>query len=382
MDDAKERLKAFWDHELIDRPCISYRYPIYGKKLPKGTDVIEYFFPWFMAKNWDDIQKFLKDFEDISKCFYFGGECIPRLWPNYGPGIMASVLGVEPEFNPNSKTVWFHRETNVDDIIPLLESVKLNRNNPWYDRLLRITEYAAKHAGKDYCVAVTDLGGVLDILSSFLGPTKIILTMKRQPEIIDTCRVIILEKLLKVYDDLQIIIERYGDGCSAWLDIWCSKRWYPIQSDFTAFLSPEWFKRFALPDIIAQAEHMDYAIYHLDGPDALKHLDALLTVDSITGIQWVPGAGRKLACSDAWMPVYKKIQSTGKIVIIYVFERPKPLSHFYKVLDPKFLFPVNISIDPIKAQFYLPKFVGGQGGSGNFRIFKRSMRKHLKNKNA
>ncbi|MFW9898548.1 MAG: hypothetical protein ACFFDO_04735, partial [Candidatus Thorarchaeota archaeon] len=65
----------------------------------------------------------------------------------------------------------------------------------------------------------------------------------------------------------------------------------------------------------------------------------------------------------------------------YVFESPKSLSHFYNVLDPKFLFPINIFIDPVKAQYFLPKFVGGQGGSGNFGGFKKLMRKHLKNKN-
>ena len=73
---------------------------------------------------------------------------------------------------------------------------------------------------------MTDIGGVLDILSSFLGPTNIILTMKRNPDIIDTCRSIILEKLLKLYDDLQVIINQYCDGCSCWQGVWSKKRWY------------------------------------------------------------------------------------------------------------------------------------------------------------
>lgn len=71
---------------------------------------------------------------------------------------------------------------------------------------------------------MTDLGGILDVFSSFLGAREIILTIKRRPDIIDACRAIILEKTLKVYDDLQKIISKYNDGCNAWLNVWNKKR--------------------------------------------------------------------------------------------------------------------------------------------------------------
>jgi 5-methyltetrahydrofolate--homocysteine methyltransferase len=289
---------------------------------------------------------------------------------------MAAILGVEPEYK--SSTIWFHRNTSLDEIVPLLEDTPINKNNPWYARLLKITEFAARRAKKDYCIAMTDLGGVLDILSSFLGPEKIIITMKRQPELIDTCRAIILEKLLKVYDDLQIIIERYGEGCSSWMQLWCPKRWYPIQSDFSYILSPKWFKRFALPDIITQAEHLDYALYHLDGKNQLVHLDDLLAVPAIQGIQWVPGASEAPKSSDKWMPVYEKIQAAGKNIFIDFFENEKRLSHFYNQLDPKGLMVNAVSFDNIALQFHLPKSIGGQGGEGDFKEFRRTMRKQLK----
>ena len=202
---------------------------------------------------------------------------------------MASVLGIDPQFDGN--TVWFSRPTSIDDIIPILESVELNKNNEWYSRLLRITEVAAKHAGKEYAIAFTDLGGVLDIISSFLGPKDLIVAMKRKPHIIDICRAIIVEKWLKVYKDLREIIDRYGDGFTNWLNVWAPKDWYPIQCDISAMLSPKYFERFALEDIITLTEHMEYSIYHCDGPGQLIHLDSLLSIPALNGIQWVPGAG-------------------------------------------------------------------------------------------
>ncbi len=356
IDEAKNRLEAWWDHEIIDRPVISYYFPRNGSSIAGFFDII--FFGWKLAKNPDGIEEVITDFERRIQNLTYGSESIPSFIPYYGAGIMAAIFGVIPKFH--TQTVWFSRPTSPNDIVALLEDVKLNANNPWYSRLLRITEYAAKHSQSNYQVSMTDLGGILDILSSFLGPKEIILTMKRRPDIIDTCRVIILEKTLKVYDDLQNIINKYNDGCNAWLNVWSRKRWYPIQCDFCAMLSPAWFKRFALPDIIAQAAHMDYSIYHLDGPNALVHLDDLLSIPELTGIQWVPGGVREPMGHEKWYPLYKKIQAAGKNIVSTV--TPSRLSTMYRNFDPKGLYLRAIFFNNELADFYLPHFLGGDGG--------------------
>ena len=356
ITEAKERMVAWWDHEIIDRPVLSYYYPKRRGKLGTFLDTVGE--DWTLANDYDDIDNALDGFEKRAKESYFGGESIPFYFPNYGPGIMAAVFGVIPEFKSN--TVWFSLPVKPEDIIEHLESIKLNQNNVWYSRLLRITETAAKRAGENYLISVTDIGGVLDILSSFLGPTNIILTMKRNPDIIDTCRAIISEKLLKVYDDLQNIISQFCDGCNCWLGVWSKKRWYALQSDFSAMLSPAWYNKIVLPDIVEQAEHMDYAIYHLDGPNALPHLDVLLNEPSITGIQWVPGAGNSPMGSKDWIPLYKKIQKAGKNLVID--SAPENISHLYNTLDPKGLYVRTFYRSEYIANQYLPKFAGGREG--------------------
>jgi 5-methyltetrahydrofolate--homocysteine methyltransferase len=354
--EAKERMNAWWDHEIIDRPVLSYYYPKKRGKLGTYLDTVGE--NWTLAENHDNIESAMDGYEKRAKDTYFGGESIPFYFPNYGPGIMAAVFGVSPLFKSN--TVWFSQPIKPENIVEHLESIKLNQNNVWYSRLLRITEVAAKRAKKDYLVSVTDIGGVLDILSSFLGPTNIILTMKRNPNIIDTCRTIILEKLLKVYDDLQKKISQFCDGCNCWLGVWSKKRWYALQSDFSAMLNPAWFKKFVLPDLVKQAEHMDYAIYHLDGPNALPHLDSLLNEPSITGIQWVPGAGNAEMGSKDWIPLYKKIQKAGKNLVID--SAPENVSHLYKSLDTKGLFVRTFYRSEYITNQYLPKFIGGREG--------------------
>jgi len=357
IKEAKERMAAWWNHELIDRPVISYYFPKRSGSIGGYLDALGQ--DWTLAQNYDDLELFVNGFEKRAIKTYYGGESIPSLFPNYGPGIVAAVFGVIPQFK--SETMWFSRPTKPEDIIQLLENTELNMNNEWYARLLRITTQGSERAAQmGYQFSITDVGGVLDILSSFLGPTDLILTMKRQPQIIDTCRQIILEKLLKIYDDLYAIIKKNCNGFNTWLNVWCPKSWYPTQCDFIAMLNPKWFKRFVLPDLVTQIEHMDYAIHHMDGPYQIPFLDDLLAIDHLSGIQWVPGAGRPPQGSDDWMPIYRKIQQAGKNVVIDSL--PEDVPHLYRHLDPKGLYVRAGFASEISANFYLPSFIGGQDG--------------------
>jgi hypothetical protein len=357
MEDAKNRLAAWWNHESIDRPVISYSYP---KPNGKGRSYDH----WFLAKNQDNIADFIKSAEIAFEDRFFGGEHIPNIFLNYGPGVIACVLGATAYWRAESETVWFERPTKLEDVVQVLENVKLNANNEWYNRIMRVTEYAASHSGGRYSVSFTDIGGVMDILASFLTPKDLILAMMRKPQIIHRCRAIILEKILRIYDDLEKIFAKYNLGYNAWMSIWCPKPWYPIQCDFCYMLSPKLFREFVLPDIQAQAAHMKYAIYHLDGPGELPFVDDLLKVPEITGIQWVPGVQNQIIGqsngADCWMPLYKKIQAAGKNLVL---DPPEQwIAKCYKQLDPRGLYCSTGFGSYIMAEFWLPKFIGGYEG--------------------
>ncbi len=208
---------------------------------------------------------------------------------------------------------------------------------------------------------MTDLGGILDILVSFLGPQEIIIQMRRNPELIDTCRAIIMEKYLRLYDELQNIINKHADGCDTWLNLWCPKRYYTMQSDFCVMLNQKYFERFVLPDLREQAEHMDYSFYHLDGPEQIRFLDDILKL--VDGIQYVPRAkhGMSQDGADEWMPLYKKIQKAGKNIHMTILDCPI-VPKVYKQLDSKGLFVYAVFLTKSLAECYLPKFMGGNGG--------------------
>lgn len=353
MDAAKLRMDAWWDHELADRPAIGYYCPRNDIPLRGVWDL------WYLAKYPDDIDGALANFEDKAGALTFGGELVPNFFVNYGPGVMASVLGAEAHFQTD--TVWFSHPATLDNVVEVLEGAKIDLDNPWYARLLRVTERAAERAGTRYQVDVTDLGGVMDVIASFLQPRDIFYAMRKRPGIIDACRAIVLEKMLKVYDALQARIDARCHGCGAWLQVWGRKPWYPIQCDFAYMLSPDHFKRFVLPDIEAQARHMGRAIYHLDGVNQVQFIDDLLAIPEVTGIQWVPGAGKPVPGSDEWMPLFKKIQAAGKN-IVGTDVTPDYVAHMYKELDHRGLYVFTIFLGQMLADFYLPEFMGGRGG--------------------
>ena len=76
------------------------------------------------------------------------------------------------------------------------------------------------------------------------------------------------------------------------------------------------FERFVLPDLSACCETLDYAFYHLDGKGQLPHLDMLLAMEHLRGIQWVPGDGQPQA--EHWLPLLNRIRQSGKLCQVYV----------------------------------------------------------------
>jgi hypothetical protein len=96
-------------------------------------------------------------------------------------------------------------------------------------------------------------------------------------------------------------------------------------------ISDKMFEEYFLPGIVRECRHMDRCIYHLDGPQALRFLDALLAVPEIHAIQWVAGAGYDYWAD--WIEVFQRIQTAGKSFIAYV--PASDLSHFFEVLRPE-----------------------------------------------
>jgi len=100
------------------------------------------------------------------------------------------------------------------------------------------------------------------------------------------------------------------------MSLWCRETWYPLQCDFSAMISPEFFEEFVKPALQREAAFLKKSIYHLDGPGEIPHIDHLLDIKEIDGIQWTAGAGQPDLSDEKWYPLYKKIQAKGKKLVL------------------------------------------------------------------
>ena len=74
----------------------------------------------------------------------------------------------------------------------------------------------------------------------------------------------------------------------------------------------EQFDDLVLPTLSDDCKRLTNAFYHLDGPGQLNHLDSLLAIPELKGIQWIPGAGQP--DMSQWPEVYQKIHAAGKLI--------------------------------------------------------------------
>jgi len=246
---------------------------------------------------------------------HFYGDALPTWWPNLGPGIVTGFLGGKVEPRADQHTVWFE----ADEPIPVEDlHFVYDANNIWWQRVLNLTRAAVERWGDQVYVGHTDLGGVLDIVASFRTTTQLVYDLHDAPEEVSRMSGEIRSLWMRYYDELYTIIEKNQRGTTNWAAVWSPERTYMHQCDFSYMISPKMFERFVLPDLAVCFEQLDHAFYHLDGKGQIPHLDMLLSLQSLAGIQWIPGAGQPEP--DQWLPLLKRIRDGGKLCQVFVSE--------------------------------------------------------------
>ena len=304
-ENAQKKYIEYWNKENHDRPLISITAPRDGYT-PKYIKA-----PENIRDRWLDFEYVIKRNREYFASTFFGGEAFPSIYPNLGPDIFGAILGCELEFGED--TSW---STHIVDDWSNFKGFKFDSDNKWWKQIKKLTEMAVDDAKGDYFVGITDLHPGADGLVALRGPQELCFDLLDYPDEVKRASFQILDVFKKVYDELYTITKKNIKGTSTWLGVWHPEKWYPVSSDFICMISQEMFGEFILDELKEEINFLDASIFHLDGPGALKHLDALLEIPELNGIQWVSGAGQPSAAS--WIPVLKKIQNAGKLINIYI----------------------------------------------------------------
>ena len=116
-----------------------------------------------------------------------------------------------------------------------------------------------------------------------------------------------------------MIKDKEGGNADTVFQIWGPGRTVKLQCDFSAMMSPANFRDFVQDSLRQQAEKADCVLYHLDGPDAIKHMDALMEIDGIDALQWTSGDAGPDGTLEDWYGIYDKARAAGKSLWVKVY---------------------------------------------------------------
>ena len=113
-----------------------------------------------------------------------------------------------------------------------------------------------------------------------------------------------------------------------------------MQCDLSVMISNELFERFARPELERQSRYLEYALYHFDGIEQIRHLDTLLSIEGIRMIQWTSVVGQPSPLK--FIPELKRIQESGKGLLLSL--RPDEVEEAMRQLSSRGLF-INVTAD-------------------------------------
>ena len=297
----------FWLQRGLDRPMIMCRVPR-GKPIahPPAGDLLDSDVDLCV----DNQLRWLRSFEWL-------GDSIPACMPQFGPDHFAALLGAHLHVNADSRaTVWTEPcIADWDDF-----EIRVQWEGHWWQRTEMMLRRFRERCEGICMVSPPNLQGGLDCLAALRGVEPLALDLALEPEkvvraleTVNACFTEVKNRLAEICD-----VARVG-SVNRHLFYHRGQVGIP-QCDFSCLIGEEMFRDLALPSIRFEAASFDESEYHLDGPGAIRHLDAVASIPEISVIQWQPGF--KDMDRD-WSDLYRKIDDLGKGA--YLFTGPEPL---------------------------------------------------------
>lgn len=246
-------------------------------------------------------------------CVEYYGDALPVFYMR-PTGILGGFLGQEFDLDREQGTVWFKKKcSDLKEII----DIRLAEDSPLFLRSLELTRAVQEYFDGRIAVGFPDFGGVMDIVSSLRDANPFLLELCLEPEDVTLACRNIHEQFKKAYFRfLEIIDENRIPGYTCWATMLSKKPYFVLQNDFSYMISTDMYDEFYLPILREECRLIPRTIYHLDGPGAVRHLDSILTVPELDGVQWVNGVGAPGL--DQWPDIYRKIHAAGKLCQVFI----------------------------------------------------------------
>ena len=294
-----DRVEAWWDGRPTDRPPItlSVRSGRTPREVPSHHAT--------HAERKMDLAYMLDATAADIEAGAFVAEHFPRFIPALGPEVCATCYGCEMEIAQN--TSWTRPCVgNIRDVLKLAPDL----TGRYWQWIRRATDESIRRGQGRWITALTDMHTNGDIVAAVRDPQAFAIDYMDDYEGVKLACEHVRPHAKVFYDDLYSRIAAAGLPCCTWGVAVSRGTMYYVSCDFICMISPKMFAETILPSIQWECRQLDRSIFHLDGPGALKHLDALLAIPELNAVQWTYGAGHGPAAR--WIDVYRRIQAAGK----------------------------------------------------------------------
>lgn len=321
FEECRGRWDAFW---LKENPR-----PLMQLTVPKDPAVVPEH-PVYLTGIFDDkFEEMLDQLLRWGEAHHFLGEDIPKYILEFGPDHFTALLGANLEYSAEQETSWaVPFVTDWADYEP-----EFDRNGYWWEKTMTCLEKARTKLEGRMLVAPPTILANLDCLAALRGSNDLLMDLVLNPKEIHR----VLDKVTGLHDELLDIYADVLDfdtwGCINRFGGYLSKgKMCRPQSDISCTVSADMFDQFLAPYLRREAAAMDRAMYHLDGVDAIRHLDTLGPMEEIDMIQFVPGAGHY---DEDWRELYDRIDSYGKGQYFYRSNVPFLKEAVTRYKDPR-----------------------------------------------
>lgn len=301
------RFEAWWRGAVLDRPPVTvYVKPTRPYKGPDGTALsalerrtqVEY-----------AVESAIGRFAQRD----FLADSFPIVWPNLGPYLTTGLFGGLFELAPAEEdgawsTPIVHRPEDWDRIL----QTPCDFENPSWQLVERMTDYAIARCDRRCIVGLTDLTGNYDILAALRGAEDLCLDILNCPDLLRQVGRHVTRGLTEAVSRSYAKLAAAGFGSTTWCPLYHRGPAYVPSCDFWCMVSPTTARDLIVPDIRVEMRALDRSIFHLDGVNALQHLDAILEIEELNAVEWVYGQGHGPA--SRWLDVYRRIRAAGKSI--------------------------------------------------------------------
>lgn len=351
LDLTLQRFEAWWHGRIVDRPPVCI-----GAKRKAGPAPAPVRTHQSLRDRWLDMDYQVELFEASIEGRTFVADTVPIFTPNVGPELCGTLLGCPLEFGEN--TSW--SKPIVHNCRELVGR-KLDFDNPYWSAIRRGTQRSLERSQGRWITGMPDLHTNVDLLAAARDPQELCMEMMDDLEGVRLATQYVTDHFPAMFDDIWKTLAAAGQPCTCWTPSLHAGRGMVLQSDFIALISPDMFGQVVAPALQREMDFFDMSIYHLDGPGALRHLDALLAIRQLNAVQWIYGAGQGSAKD--WIDVYRRIQKAGKSVQILCSDIEEALLLTTHLKPEGVWFCIGRSYEPPRIEAFLDQMKRWAGGA-------------------